>query len=95
MSKASDAMTMLPDLHVDDHNSLDIALQAFHAKGFTTQEFVALMGKFNETLVFSLVFLSKCLLNAPWFISSIVDFLEALHTIKQVLCARNKHGFSY
>eukprot|EP00250_Pteridium_aquilinum_P014165 c21821_g1_i1 orf=29-1021(-) len=39
-SSASEALSMLPDLH----DSLPQALQAFKAKGFTTQEFLTLLG---------------------------------------------------
>ncbi|KAI5070444.1 hypothetical protein GOP47_0014787 [Adiantum capillus-veneris] len=40
VSRASEAMSMLPDLH----DSLPRALQAFQAKGFTTEEFLTLLG---------------------------------------------------
>ncbi|MCO5570354.1 hypothetical protein L7F22_024074 [Adiantum nelumboides] len=40
VSNASDALSMLPDLH----DSLPQALQAFQAKGFTTEEFSTLLG---------------------------------------------------
>lgn len=40
VSRASEALSMLPDLH----DSLPQALQAFNAKGFTNEEFSSLLG---------------------------------------------------